>query len=83
MRRLFWLVLALPGFSLFGCPARSPADEDACMSDSQCGNDLVCCHSSDEGFGTTSNKPMDRGFCVKSAVCANVAAPAQAPLPQE
>jgi hypothetical protein len=84
MRCKFFFVLAFAGSALLGCPARSPADEDACLTDSQCGGGLVCCHSSDEALGSRqSTKTMDRGFCVKSAVCDTVAAPPQAPLPQE
>ncbi len=71
------------GPALLDCAARSPADEDACTSDAHCGGGLVCCHSSEDGVATASSKPLDRGFCVKSAVCANVAGPAPAPLPPE
>lgn len=74
---------ALGGLLLTACPTRSPADQDACIDDAHCGSGLVCCHSSDEGLSTSSRKAMDRGFCVKTAVCDNVLAPSQAPLPPE
>jgi len=69
--------------ALTACQPRSPADEDACTTDAQCGGGLVCCHSSEEGLSASSARHQDRGFCVKSAVCDNVAAPAQTPLPRE
>jgi hypothetical protein len=77
------LYVALATGLLLGCQPRSPADEDACTTDAQCGGGLVCCHSSEEGLSASSAKHQDRGFCVKAAVCDNVAAPSQTPLPRE
>ena len=62
---------------------RTPADEDACRADGDCGGGLVCCHTTGESPSTESSQPNDRGFCVKRAVCEGVPVPSQAPLPME
>jgi len=64
--------------------ARSPADQDACAADGDCGSGLVCCHTTGDSIPTaSSSKDRERGFCVKRDVCQGVAVPDQTPVPMD
>jgi hypothetical protein len=76
------VTMLLAALAACGSP-RTPADEDACHADGDCGGGLVCCHTTGDSPSTVSAQPNDRGFCVKAAVCEGVPVPSQAPLPPE